>query len=202
MSDGEKLLRPTVPLVKWYSARFRSAPFPRAANEGLRKLIDTFPGNVMLSDVLVKVAALNALYATNIYAIFPVAQHITDLHIDDRLKEGDLTLVTDIAQIEIAGKWRYNYSFASKYCAWHASEAYAVYDSYVDWLLWRYQVQEQFYRNGFRRYHLKNYPKFMSIILAFRDFFGLQGLTINEIDHFLWLYGNGVEPTSEDINDL
>jgi len=189
-----RLLRPTVPLVKWYAARFSAGDFSGQADKGISKLVNAFPGNIELSDVLLKVAALNSLYATNIYAIYPVAQHIVSLQIDDRLAEQDLTLVHDIARIEIAGKWRFNYSFASKYCAWHAPECYAIYDSYVDWLLWRYQLEEQFFRGGFKRYELRNYPKFMSIILAFKAHFRLQGVTIKEIDNFLWLYGQGVAP--------
>jgi len=48
---GERLIRPTVSLVKAYSDKF-SAGDAGTADVGLRKLVDTFPGNVELSDVL------------------------------------------------------------------------------------------------------------------------------------------------------
>jgi hypothetical protein len=192
---GDHLLQPTVTIVKWYSAQFSSQTFSGQSAQGIRKLLDAFPSNVELCDVLIKVATINALYATNIYAIYPVAQHILNLQIDARLAQGDLTLVHDIARIQIGGKWRSNYSFASKYCAWHVPETYAIYDSYVDWLLWRYQQDERFFKDGFRRYELKDYPTFMSIMLAFRRFYGLERLTLKEIDNYLWLYGQGVIPS-------
>jgi len=185
---GERLLRPTVALVEWYSAQF-SAGDAGMADAGLRRLVDAFPHNSELSDVLLKVAAINAIYATNIYAIFPVARHIRDLQIDARLAKRDPTLVSDIAAIQIAGKHRFNYSFASKYCAWHVPEAYTIYDSYVDWLLWRYQVEEQFFSGGFRRYELRDYSRFIYIHQAFRSHFSLERLALKEVDHFLWLYG-------------
>ena len=189
------LLPPTVELVRRYSTQFSSTPSTGQTDLGLRKLIKAFPFNIELSDVLLKVAALNALYATNIYAIFSVAQHILNLQIDGRLAGKDFTLVHDIACIEIRGKRRINYSFASKYCAWHVPEAYAIYDSYVDGLLWRYQLEEPFYQDGFKQSDLRDYPKFMSIVLAFKDYFGLEEMTLREVDRFLWLNGRGVDPS-------
>ena len=51
------------------------------------------PENVEMSDILLKVAALNDFYSTNIFSVYPVAKHILSLDIDARLESGDLTLV-------------------------------------------------------------------------------------------------------------
>jgi len=54
------------------------------------------------------------------------------------------------------------------------------------------------YQDGFKRSGLRDHPKFVSIILAFKEYFGLGGVPVREIDHFLWLYGQGVIPDVAD----
>jgi hypothetical protein len=51
--------------------------------------VDAFPGNTQIEDVLLKVTAINRLYSTNLYAVYPMTQHIVGLNIDPRLKEHD-----------------------------------------------------------------------------------------------------------------
>lgn len=85
----------------------------------LNKLfIETFPNNTKIEDILIKASALNDFYSTNIFSIFPVAKHILSLNIDERLKAGDTSLVSEIASVEINGKKKVFYSFA-KYCSHH-----------------------------------------------------------------------------------
>ena len=50
------------------------------------------PENLEMSDILLKVAALNDFYSTNIFSVYPVAKHILSLDIDARLESGDVTL--------------------------------------------------------------------------------------------------------------
>ena len=66
--------------------------------------------NTDLNEILIKCSCLNDFYSTNIFLIYPVAKKIFDLQIDKRLKDGDPSLVNDIADIEIAGKKKYFYS--------------------------------------------------------------------------------------------
>lgn len=61
------------------------------------------PENTDMSDILLKVAALNDFYSTNIFSVYPVAKHILSLNIDDRLKNGDVALVSDIQKVTING---------------------------------------------------------------------------------------------------
>ncbi len=72
--------------------------------DALDKLFFTLcPENTDMSDILLKVAALNDFYSTNIFSAYPVAKHILSLGIDDWLKAGDVTLVSDIQKVTING---------------------------------------------------------------------------------------------------
>ena len=75
------------------------------------------PENHDISDVLLKVSALNDFYSTHIFKVFPMAKHIVSLDIDERLRVGDVTLVRDIQKV--SGGNRNHYSFATKYCSHH-----------------------------------------------------------------------------------
>lgn len=73
----------------------------------LNKLfMETFPNNTKIEDILIKASTLNDFYSTNIFSIFPVAEHILSLNIDERLKVGVTSLVSEIASVEINGKKR------------------------------------------------------------------------------------------------
>ena len=61
----------------------------------------TYPENKDINDILIKASSLNDFYSTNIFSIFPVAKHILELNIDERLKNGDESLVNDIAKVTI-----------------------------------------------------------------------------------------------------
>ena len=81
----------------------------------------TYPNNNEIEDILIKVSSLNDFYSTNIFSVFPVAKHILNLDIDNRLKSNDETLVNDIANLSINGKKKCFYSFATKYCCFFYS---------------------------------------------------------------------------------
>ena len=53
------------------------------------QIFKLYPTNTVLEEVLIKVLVLNDLYSTNILGTYAVAKHILDLHIDERLKNGD-----------------------------------------------------------------------------------------------------------------
>lgn len=58
--------------------------------------------NDTIEDVLLKCSTLNDFYSTNIFDIHAVAKHILSIpDIDKRLKNGDLTLVDEIAHVEV-----------------------------------------------------------------------------------------------------
>ncbi len=165
----------------------------RAQESALNKLFREFcPENKQLDDVLLKVTALNGFYSTNIFNIYVVSKHIMSLDIDDRLDQGDISLVTDIAsghgvRGSNSGKEKYFYSFATKYCSHHRPDVFPIYDSYVEKLLLHLRDKDRF--AFFDQAELRNSPRFKDVILALCDFYSLREFTLKEIDRYLWQYG-------------
>ena len=189
------LPQPTVEIVREYVCRFEKEGYG-AIEKALEWLFRTFPKNNELGQVLIKAAALNDLYNTNIYAIDDMARHICGLGIDSRLRQRSLDLVEEIAVVEVGGKRRRNYSFATKYCSFHVPDAYPMYDGYVDAALWAFKK-----RDGFAEFKRKemweSYPRYVEVIEAFRDYYGLEQFSLREIDRFLWFAGRDLEAREE-----
>jgi hypothetical protein len=177
----------TLDLARRYVGKFDADPRVGAPDRALTDLISKFPSNDQVESVLLKVSALNGLYSTNIFAVTDVAIHISKLGIDPLLAEGSLEAVDRIAWVELGGKRRRNYSFATKYCNWHASQHYPVYDMIVDELLWLYKQKNGFAH--FRRMDLLDYSRFKQIVDSFRDSQGLSALNYKTMDKFLWSLG-------------
>lgn len=149
---------------------------------------ETYPKNSDIDHVLIKASSLNDFYSTNIFSIFPVAKHIVNLDIDERLVEGDEGLVEEIAAVKMEnGTMMKFYSFATKYCSHHQPLEYPIYDSYVDKVLRHFRNVDGFY--SFRNDDLKDYPTFKNILLEFRDFYGLTDYTLKDIDRYVWQLG-------------
>ena len=146
-----------------------------------------WPKNAVYEQVLVKTVVLNRLYSTNIYDVWTVAKHICDLRIDDRLRQGDASLVQDIASVKFNEKARACLSFATKYCSWHQQEQFQIMDSYVKEMLWRYKRQFGFW--SFYRQDMRHYPKFVEIVDRFRSHFGRAEIGRKQLDKFLWIEG-------------
>lgn len=148
----------------------------------------TYPRNKDIDEVLIKVSALNDFYSTNIFSPFKVARHIINLDIDDRLMAGDVTLVNDIAKVNMDNGTAKNfYSFATKYCSHHKPLDFPIYDSYVDRLLRYFRDVDGFYR--FSNDDLKDYIKFKNILLEFGKFYDLATYNLKDIDKYLWQLG-------------
>ena len=152
--------------------------------DALNKLFfELLPSNEEISVILLKVATLNDFYSTNIFSVYPVAQHILSLTIDERLKQGDVTLVNEIQNVTINGVTRKFYSFSTKYCSHHNPNEYPIYDSYVEKVLKSFRKTDRFF--NFKDADLKDYQKFKNIIIAFREYYGLEEFNLKEIDQYL-----------------
>ena len=152
--------------------------------------LDTFNSNMYLCDILIKCSVLNDFYSTNIFDVHSVAKHIWDIHdLDIRLRRGDLSLVAEIADVEVGAdkKKRVFYSFASKFCSHHEPSKFAIYDNYVDKVLRYFRKRDSFC--DFCNEDLKDYPKFVSIVRKFQDYYGLKKYTLKQIDQYLWQLG-------------
>lgn len=151
-----------------------------------------FKKNDDIHNILIKASTLNDFYSTNIFSIFPVAKHILELNIDDRLENNDTELVNEIAKITINEKDKNFYSFATKYCSHHKPDDYPIYDSYVEKMLIHFNKEDKF--GNFKREDLKNYTRFKEILIEFRKFYKLEDYTLKEIDKYLWQAGKEYMP--------
>lgn len=186
--DLPKNYRPSVKDAEWFIKYWQELPSYNNQESALDKLfMELCPKNDNIEDILIKCSALNDFYSTNIFDIHTVAQHILSLKIDGRLEKGDMSLVDEIAHIEVNGKDHFFYSFATKYCSHHQPEKYAIYDSYVEQVLISMNKREHF--SDFKREDLKDYSKYMSVIRAFQQCFGLMQYNIKQLDQYLWQLG-------------
>ncbi|MBR3271614.1 MAG: hypothetical protein IKI59_06775, partial [Clostridia bacterium] len=88
---------PSVSEVERYLYSWQQMENYRLQEQALDQLFfELCPNNTDISEILLKVAALNDFYSTNIFDVFTVAKHILTLKIDDRLKSGDPLLVEDM----------------------------------------------------------------------------------------------------------
>lgn len=191
------IIRPTPALINEYIEEFNNDERYYPADLAIIKLFNAFPGNINIEEILLKISVLNDLYSTNILGTFKMAQHILNLRIDESLAEGDPHIVNKIAighgiRTKKTNREINFYSFATKYCNWHNTEQYAIYDSFVERVLLAYKRKDNF--SSFKQSDLREFPKFKRIIFEFIDFYQLNGHDLKEIDKFLWMYGKRVFP--------
>lgn len=182
-----RLQIPTPQLVTEYVSRFDRDDRYGLADRVLLRVFGQYPDNTDLESVLAKVVLLNRLYNTNVFAVVDMAKHICSLRIDAELRTGSPALVDRIAKLTIRGRTRRHYSFATKYCSWHAPAQFPIYDTLVDTLLWAFRCQYHFAE--FQRQDLRLYPGYKNIIASFQKRYGLEHFTFKEMDKFLWFYG-------------
>ena len=180
---------PSCASVDMYLKRWNTTADLYEPEKVLRQLFtEAYPTNIAIDEIILKVAALNTVYNTYIYSVYPVAQHILSLGIDERLRAGDETLVNELMRVMYGeGKKTDHYSFATKYCSFHNPDAFPIYDSYVDKILQYYRDNEGF--SSFQNKGLKHYPTFKQIVNEFRAYFGLEQYTVKQIDQYLWQFG-------------
>ena len=108
--------RPSAEDAEWFINYWNELPNYSNQERALDKLfLELCPENKTIEDILIKCSALNDFYSTNIFDIHTLAQHILGLKIDKRLRDGDFSLVKDIANVEVNGKNHCFYSFSCSY---------------------------------------------------------------------------------------
>ena len=192
--NREDIPKPCVAEVEKYLKSWEFLENYSLQERALNKLFfETYPNNTEIEDVLVKVATLNDFYSTQIFSVYPVAKHIVNLNIDERLRTGDISLVNEIASVKMEnGDEKNFYSFATKYCSHHQPLKYAIYDSYVEKVL-------KYYRNadGFSKFNdaeLKDYMVFSNVLIDFRSFYHLEAYSLKDLDRYLWQLGKDKFP--------
>jgi len=183
------IIRPSNDQVQFYLKKWDSLEAYTVQEKALDRLfLDVYPSNNDIEEVLIKASALNSFYYTNIFSIFPVAKHIVDLNINDRLAEGDESLVNEIALVKMDnGSIKNFYSFASKYCSRHRPSEFPIYDSYVDRLLRYFRDADKF--TAFKTDDLKIYMNYKRVLLEFKSYYELNKFDLKEIDKYLWQLG-------------
>ncbi len=180
----------TEPLPHYIRQRlndWRQGDPAQTTDRTLALVFSAWPQNTRYEQVLAKVVILNRLYSTNIFDPYTVTQHILDQQIDPRLLSGSIALVDELASVAFRKRTIFLLSFTSKYCAWHQPDHFQIFDSYVEWLLWKYQRTFKF--AAFRKHDLRHYASFVNVVDQFRSHFGLAEFTRREIDKFLWYEG-------------
>ena len=179
---------PSVKDAEWFLEYWKNLPSYSNQEKALDKLfMGICKRNDNIEDILIKCSSLNDFYRTNIFDIHTVAQHILSLKIDERLEDGDLSLVDEISHVEVNGKLHTFYSFATKYCSHHNPERYAIYDSYVEKVLVSMNSRDHFM--DFKQEELKDYETYMSVVDAFKKRYGLTQYNIKQLDQYLWQLG-------------
>jgi hypothetical protein len=128
---------------------------------------------------LLKVAAVNQLYGTNVYAVMRMARHITKIMLTACNME-DTDLVEELASLH----GRQHLSFASKFAHFFIDmERFPIYDSYAVKM-----VAYHLGRHGQDRKTEYPYKAFIEDLHRLRNNARLS-CTARELDHYLWLAG-------------
>jgi hypothetical protein len=187
------ILRPTPEEIMKYLLKWDNLENYVLQEKSLEKLFSkTYPENNIVEDVLIKVCSLNDFYSTNIFSPFKVAKHIVELNIDKYLQDDNIIIVNKIASVNVGGKVKNFYSFATKYCSHHKPTIYPIYDYYVDKMLCHFRNKNNFLQ--FKNEDLKEYVKFKNILNEFRRYYKLENYNLKEIDKYLWQAGKEYFP--------
>ncbi|HEV8113173.1 MAG TPA: hypothetical protein VGR31_10385 [Planctomycetota bacterium] len=85
---------------------------------------------------LLKVAAINTLYSTNVYAVVRVAEHVSDVMAGAASREAGPDLVERLANVPAGGAEKHprrRYSFASKFAHFFVEpEQFPIFDRYAN----------------------------------------------------------------------
>lgn len=169
----------------------------------LQCLVEKYPDHKNKAAVEEKVKLLNLFYSTGIQATNKMSENILSIKdIDKRLSTGDKSLIPEIAALTFDGKKRYNYSFATKYCAYHQPAKFPIYDSIVAMtfisffekgLLPKYKyckckstTKEAYTKSEFAA-KLKEYDFFVNVYDYFMDLYDLkESFTYRKVDSYIW----------------
>lgn len=163
----------------------------------LKQTFEKYPFNTDFKVVLMKVTLLNLFYSTGIRDLKSVAQNIVDKKIDADLTEGKPEVVHRIAQVNHNGKTINHFSFATKYCSFHHSDLYPIYDDFVYRVLSKLRgefTSDHFCPESIMDKHWKEgnkdcgFNRFRKIYDAFMKRYGeaFAGMSYKEVDNYLW----------------
>lgn len=157
-----------------------------ASDRALYLLHDRLPG-FAIEATLVKVAAVNQLYGTNVYAVVRMAQHVTQIMAEESRAVDEAALVERLAALPPTPgqrSARKHISFASKFAHFFIdAERFPIYDYYAERMV--------VYHLGRRAIIVDTqhpYRAFIQNIIQLRERAQLV-CTMDELDSYLWLAG-------------
>lgn len=178
----------------------------------LDTLIKEYPDNTDLEEVMIKVAAIDSLYSTQLFRCFKsdngceernkyiekMSEKIIAIEqIDKILLSKDRTprmkVISCIANVNNSNFDRV-WSFASKYCNWHNQEGYAIFDKYSRGTIYSIYKTKENGLNGVNVTYdtVLDYESFYDLcekfIAEIKERYSKE-YTFKEIDKFLWYYG-------------
>lgn len=165
----------------------RTADYP-TGDRALRRLFAVYPRNDELEGVLVKVAALKALYRTQVLNVYGMGEHIVSCRLDPHLKEGRREAVGLVRHF----RKRDFYSFATKYCHWHRPDVYLMYDRFVVAAL-RWLSAKLGFLQKFTWDQLRDYDFFVNAVEDSRRALDLRWNGYKRLDQGLWILGQVIE---------
>ncbi len=162
----------------------------------IQSLVSKYPDQNNYDEVLLKVVMINTLYSaglntiksTDTISVNDMAKHIVEMDEKENLSELIKSPEKDSNQNRavhlIAQKEGFKdaYSFASKYCNWHNMDGFAVMDTYSKGVMYYLNKSTETYES------ISKYDRFSKITIDFRDSI-CSGISLKELDMFLWLYG-------------
>jgi hypothetical protein len=157
----------------------------QATNAAFASLRQAFPG-FNLEASLLKAAAINQLYGTNVYAIARMAGHISNVMRTLSDTYDDLALVEQIAALPDpeGGNVRRHLSFASKFAHFFISdERFPIYDSYAAMTL-NYHLHGR----AVPPTNTPSYTRYVAATQAVREDAGVS-CSVSRLDAYLWLAG-------------
>ncbi len=152
-----------------------------AAEAALDRLRGVFPG-FDIQSCLVKTAALNSLYGTNVFAVTRMAAHVEGLMCVPGRVVQDVSLVEAIARPR--GMNRCFLSFASKFCHFFLDKGrFPIYDSAARWAL-RLHLGTQVPGENSDWTYTVYCDAFWRLVSAVGT-----AVSTREMDHYLWMIG-------------
>jgi len=159
-----------------------------AQEKALNLILTEYPHNTNEQEILLKVSVLNSFYSAGLMnnRLHEMAKHILSLKIDEALLEGDGSIVDEIADITYEDGTSTNQkSFASKYCAIHQNDKFAIRDGLVCDVLRYFRDTDGFATFGDPT--KCSYVKFKEIVEQFIDFYGLGKFNFRQVDRYMWV---------------
>ena len=155
------------------------------------ELFQKNPLNTITDDIRTKVSALkDDPELKQLPGVDDMVDHILKLNIDSRLKQGDLSVVEDIANITVNGKPNHFLHFGSVYCNLHRPDVFPIYS----------EQHFDFYRKYIQVFNLKMNPDqlntYATFSAALNDLvmrLGLKGkMNYLHLRKFGWLYADHI----------